>query len=65
MGRMQAAEKLAYRLKGVRKRKKARGGFACKVLARKMTLVRRRRKAHGWKRLPAVAVRGDGEVHFG
>jgi len=38
-------ERLAGRLCGVRKRKRARRGFACEALVRKMRLVRNTQRA--------------------
>ena len=45
------SERLMGRLRGVRRRKRARKGFACQVLAAKLTLVRdaRRGSRRVWK----------------
>ena len=38
-------ERLGGRLRGVRRRKRARNGFACRVMAQKMRLVQETRKS--------------------
>lgn len=44
------SERLMGRLRGVRKRKRARKGFACDVLTQKMALVERARRRRGGRR---------------